>query len=199
MTAGAGVVDDGTSRRCLSGYLLSHSSCCLIQDDAGVLATVQSVGGVVDGRRRSWGWLLLPSLILKPSLILSVKETPPVNPSTCIRCSPTCSTATSICPFFFSFFLFDHFLFVCLSFDSCKKEKTMENGPEFFWQLLEIIRANLFLFSSAPVNRTDTHAEKDFSVSFFRMLPDSFLYSSPAFMEGDFLRQFPFFFSSFSS
>ena len=133
MTADAGVVDDGTSRRCLSGYLLSHSSCCLIQDDAGVLATVQSVGGVVDGSRGSWAWLLLlPSLILKPPLILSVKETPPVSPSTCIRCSPTCSTATSICPLFF-LFVVDLSLFVCLSFDSCKKEETMENGPEFCW------------------------------------------------------------------
>ena len=42
----------------------------------------------------------------------------------------------------------------------------MENVPEFCWQLLETIRASLFLFSSALVNRTDTHAETDFSVSF---------------------------------
>ena len=97
----------------------------------------------------------------------------------------------------YGFFLFDHFLFVCLSFDSYKKEETMENVPEFCWQLLETIRASpLFLCAC----KQDRHTRRDRLFGFFfRMLPDSFLYSSPAFMEGDFLRQFPFFFSSFSS
>ena len=131
--------------------LFGPVSCCLIQDDAG-----WGLGNRPKRRRRrrspgSWARLLLPSLILKPPLIQSVKETPPVNPSTCIRCSPTCSTSTSIClPFFFPFYSFWGWPFLLLSSASrlvhCKGADNRKDSE--FWQLLETIRADIFLFSS---------------------------------------------------